>query len=488
MKKQYLLMAAFASALAFTACTNDDAPFTAPGEGEGSITEKVVEGATFEIALSTQGEGTTKAVRPMGSSAADNNVNAIVLRAYKWDNNAWSDVTDLSATGSGDATTVASGKVAFKYISGDAVNTEGAIVAGGVLVYEADVDESAPGDMKHITKKAKVEVLGIVADAQYQFIAYGYNDVNGKAAYPYGTAPVAASSPFQNGVFQAGIANMTTAPTDYALEEIFAANDMGTTTTNEKNETVFTVSPSLTLTRQVAGILAYFHHIPAYLQKYDEPNGELYKVKKLQVVASHTAKDFYFPAMLLENPDFNCIADANNGEDILMTFDFSKIATNYTTAEESADTEFTFSKLSESAENDYKAPYADGYETYAPTGIQLVDGSIFGARYIIPYDQHYYQGEQNSTLVLRFLGENDELLEQRDITTNQVPEDGDEYLYDIRCNNFYSIGQKLATGTTDGPEDNPDPDEPIDLRNKNINVRINDAWAVLHNMGVDNIE
>ena len=60
------------------------------------------------------------------------------------------------------------------------------------------------------------------------------------------------------------------------------------------------------------------------------------------------------------------------------------------------------------------------------------------------------------------------------------------YAYDIRCNNFYSIGQKLATDTTDPDPENPDDDdEPIDLRSNKINVRINDAWAVLHNMGVE---
>ena len=77
MKKQYLLMAAFASTLAFTACTNDDDLGNIPGQG---VTTD--EGATFEISISNNGSGTTKGVRPVGSSAADNNVESCNAGKY----------------------------------------------------------------------------------------------------------------------------------------------------------------------------------------------------------------------------------------------------------------------------------------------------------------------------------------------------------------------------------------------------------------------
>ena len=490
MKKQYLLMAAFASALAFTACSNED---DLGGINPNPVVSDVVEGATFEISLSGEGEGTTKAVRPMGSSAADNDVTAIALKAYKYDGSTWNDVTSTGATKEEN-------KVAFVYVEGAATNTVGEIIPNGILTYDAanPEGEGVPGTDTHINKKAKIEVVGLEANKQYQFVAYGYNGGVGGSTYPYTNSPVGAGEGFQNGVFQANVnfeaENETDKYTD--VEEIFAANDMATTTTikemegeQEVDHVVFSVSPSLTLKRQVAGILAYFQHVPAFLQKYNDASGKLYKVVSLDIVASHSSKDIYFPAVLLDNEDFNGIATEGSVEEVLMTFDFSKIASNYSTLgqdnAQGAGVEYAFWNLSQSGEVGYVDPFAEGYE--APDDLALVDGSIFGARYILPYDQHY---SDETTLKLRFYGENDALLEEREITTSNVPNGATMYTYDIRCNNFYSIGQKLATDDTDGPddEDDDDDDKPIDLRSDNINVRINDAWAVLHNMGVDNIE
>ena len=83
------------------------------------------------------------------------------------------------------------------------------------------------------------------------------------------------------------------------------------------------------------------------------------------------------------------------------------------------------------------------------------------------------------------------------VTTNNYASPATQYNYDIRCNNFYSIGKKMSTGNTTGnkpdpenPDPNPDkptdPDAPIDLgATDQIVVEINDAWDVLHNMGVE---
>lgn len=501
MKKQYLLMAAFASALAFTACTNDDAPFTAPGEGEGSITEKVVEGATFEINLSGHANGTTKATRPMGSSAADNNVNTIQLKIYAYNttSSSWDAVT-LDDNGQD----IASGQLALKYVSGDATNAANSILADGIIKYaEANPDgEGVPGTDQHINKRAKIEVLGLEAGKKYQFVAYGYNGgANSATTYPYGTTTSgqpklekAANGTriSENGTFLAEVGTVSNPYSD--IEEIFAASDVAETFTNEEDEVEFTMTPSLTLTRQIAGMLAYFTDVPMYLGKYDEANNTQYRVEKLDIVASHTASDFYFPAMLITTPEFNGVMATNDEEEVVMTFDFSEIATNYPNAETKEITDaqgqaatepaafYTFNKITNNAipskGNETAKPFASNYEGVA--GLTLKENTIFGARYLLPYDKHY--GE--ATLKIRFYatveGE-DVLLEERDVTTNQIPADGTQTAYDIRCNNFYSIGQKLDTDTPDGPN----PDKPISLKGKTISLRINDAWDILHNMGIE---
>lgn len=493
MKKNYLLLAAFASALTFAACSNDEL-----GEiTNGPVVNEVVEGATFEIDLSSPANGTTKATRPMGSSSADNMVDCIQLVAYYWDADAtggpaWKQCT-LVNTAPSDETTYTEGQLAFYFVSGDADvdMTENTWMQYGQIYYKADQPtEGVPGTDVHISKRAKIEVKGLVKDTKYQFVAYGYNRTSGD--YPYTNGPQAVTTTgFENGIFTANVA-ATTLQNAYKLEEIFAATDVAETIEiGEENnkQTVFSVTPSLTLKRQVAGILAYFEYIPARMNRMDRPSDEIYKVEELRVVASHKSKDFYFPAALLENPDFNGIAADEDGEEILMKFEFSKIATNYGETNLNAQSFYTFNGTDGGTEADKKYPYATDYN--APADLALKSGTIFGARYILPYDKHY---SDETTLKLQFWGTNTNntqpvLLEERDVTTNVTGVD--KNAYDIRCNNFYSIGQKLKTDDTDGPDDEDDTDDddkPIDLRSGNITLRINDAWAVLHNMGVDNIE
>ena len=466
MKKQYLLMAAFASALAFTACTNDDAPFTAPGEGEGSITEEKV----------------------MGSSAADNNVNAIKLDIYKFNpapGNNWEKITiaDTEAEATG-------GAVALKYVSGEANQNEGDILEDGIIDYSTkeNVNEGIPGTDQHINKRAKIEVIGLQSGVKYQIVAIGYNGTD--KAYPYNstTGYTAAGEGFANGVSLANVGSVN----DFGgMQEIFAATSTADTYTNKgagpegQDVIEFTVTPSLTLKRQVAGILAYFKNIPMYLPKQDgADNNTLYRVEKLEVVANQTATDFYFPAILLDTPDFNGVVATEDVEDVLMKFDFTT-AKNYPSTAETITADKVANGNNEFytfGENGNGNLFAEGYESAKPSDLKLLPNTAFGARYILPYDKHY--GE-STTLTLVFKTKNDEVLLVRDVTTDQPGFASNTY--DIRCNNFYSIGQKLKTDGTDGPDkdDEDDDDDPISLNGNTVNLRINDAWDVLHNMGVE---
>lgn len=485
MKKQYLLMAAFASALAFTACSNED---DLGGINPNPVVSDVVEGATFEISLNGA-PADTRTVRPVGSSAADNNVNVINLKAYYWSENQWKPCTYLTTIPDADDTPTA-GQIGFVYVSGHANNQPDELLEGNNLYYDADIDESVPGTDVHINKKAKVQVVGLSADTKYQFVAYGYNN-QPNSKYPY--EEPATTTGMENGVWAANVPNVTLT-SGYELEEIFAATDVVATTKNDDDQTVFTQSPSLTLERQVAGILAYFKSIPARMNKMDDPTHAAYKVEELRVVASHKSKDFYFPAVLLDEPDFNGIEADQDGTEDLIVFDFSDIATNYEYSSLDEQDNYTFNGVDgDTSSGGSKKPFAKGYN--GASGLALEEGSIFGARYVIPFSKDY---TDETTLKLQFWGTStvtgeDQstlvLLEERDITTPNT-DLFDAYTYGIRCNNFYSIGQKLATDDTDGPddEDDDDDDKPIDLRSDNINVRINDAWDVLHNMGVDNIE
>ena len=76
------------------------------------------------------------------------------------------------------------------------------------------------------------------------------------------------------------------------------------------------------------------------------------------------------------------------------------------------------------------------------------------------------------------------------VRTNKVPQTPDDaqnlaYYYDIRCNNFYSIGHKSATDSTTG-DGGGDGDKPQSLiSNNELVVLIADNWKVIHDMELD---
>lgn len=478
MKKQYLLMAAFASTLAFTACTNDDDLGNIPGQG---VTTD--EGATFEISISNNGSGTTKGVRPVGSSAADNNVDKVQLKIYKEDaTDTWKAVTlantEETATGGSLYLSIATSDASIASIN----------AATGIITYNnADVTEGVPGDVDRENHKVKVTVKGLEASTDYKIVAIGYNGTD----FPYGTFGTDITD--NKGVFT----TTANAKSGFGLEEIFADSKIATTTKNMATDAgstdiKFNVAPNLVLTRQVAGILAYMQYVPAAI------DGK--RVEKVVIRANRKVSNFSFPAEDCAKPEFNGVKPSDENSDDLMTFTMANIATNYPTAPAAADAIpeegfYTFNSMvagkveADGEDNNQTAkPFCDDYEAIAPTDLALVENSIFGARFILPYDQHYADAPAlESTLTIVFLGASDEELLVRKVTTDKVPttESGSATYYDIRCNNFYSIGKKLATDTTDkDEEDDDDDDTPIDLRSDNIVLLINDAWDVLHNMEV----
>ena len=498
MKKNYLFVAGLASMMAFSACSNDDdlaVPATPVVENDGTM---------FEIAISTAGEGAeTRAVRPVGSSAAANNVNKIVVKiwgkAKDADADQWTEQKFVEFITTDDPQYDAN-TLGVRVVSGEA--TKDIITNNAQLLLNYDneyVAEDPNSTNEHFSKKANIQLGGLEEDYQYKFVAYGYN-----AAFP-GTPTEAAGK--TKGVFQAnqewttdGQQPATVTPMPYAdIEEVFATSVIANTTNKEddydadgQNDTkvVFTDAPTLTLTRQVAGMLAYFEKVPTYV------NGM--QVHKVQIVANQRAKDFYFPNCLLdgngEDEDFNGIIDADAKGDILMEFDMAKIATNFN-ENGVEDNYYQFNTLTNSqvtpnanvtnATANNQAPLAENYNKADGTqesgawvgGLSLKENTMFGGRYILPYDKDYIA----PTLQIVFLTKEDgkyvEIPEgSKYITTDQTLQD--TYSYDIRCNNFYSIGDKELSDQTKN-------DDPLNLSGDEFKLRINDAWGVLHHMDVD---
>lgn len=486
MRRQFLGALLFAGTLAFTACQNETVIYLDEnGNPIENVELKEGEGL-LKINLSNT-SADSRAVRPVGSSAAANNVNVVKIYVFKGANNA-------------------SGNSDYKFDASIGVTTaDNVSAASGVITVKNFTSTAGEHEVKedswedHTDQTKTIKLTGLAANSKYKFVAVGYNvaEPGSNTDNPYGEPSLSNGTTTLDAFTTVALAS---GKTDYAIEELFAGVSAENATKADK--AAFNTPASVTLTRQVAGMLGYFYNVPTMI------NGSV--VKYVRVYANDEYTKFKWPAQLLgTGSPFNgdTQAEAGTGETkgskyLLMEFDMSKIATNWNEDSPTDDT-YTFYDCSstgllkdDTSETDKgsgsKAPLAENYK--APAGLKLVANSIFGGRYIIPYAGHV----DSQTLTVELQDASGDALKTLKVTTNEVPSQiaseaaPTKYAYDIRCNNFYSIGKKLYTDNTGGDPDpgtepeNPDSDEPIDLSsNTNIVVIINDAWEVLHNMGVE---
>lgn len=425
-----------AGVLAFAGCSND-LDNIAPGENDAlGFGEDVI-----EIGL-TSNNADTRAARPIGSSAAANDVDHVKLVVYK--------VTGTD--GSYSYTKITTGTT----IKDNATN---------IIDWTYGPTGEGPSTTDR-TKGDKVEMTGLEPNTSYEFVAYGFNN-------EAGTVPTFVTETENSNV-------LTADHSSAAIEEIFAGKS-GIVTTNKDGK--FTNNVSITMERQIAGLLAYFSSVPAYY------NGE--KVEELVVYANKKSTGYnfaYVESALNGTGTASATGDDATKGHALLTFDMSTIATNYENAGENDNYEFaTVNSAAEGTAASKTAPFANEYT--AAAGLTLKEGSCFGACFVLPYDQHY----KENTLTVVLEDAKGTALKTMTVYTDKVPSDAEDNnkQFDIRKNNFYSIGKKLYTDNDEGKEDDddptPEPDDPIDVNaTTEIMLLLNDSWDVLHNMGIDN--
>lgn len=448
MRRQFLGALLFAGTLAFTACQNETIIYVDEnGNPIENVELKEGEGL-LKINLSNT-SADSRAARPVGSSAAANNVNTVKVYVY-------------SSTTNNDSDYTLDTKAQLKSVQ------EGISISKGIITitsYEGEVEhKNNYSEIPHDV--ATIKLTGLTAGYYYKFVAVGYN-----------ASKAGGENPYKEPTFTSFSTITSAEKTGYGVEELFAGVTATATQATEKAN--FTTTPTVNMERQVAGMLGYFEKIPTNI------DGTV--VKFVKVYANKGFKEFSYPSLEDFNGDANSAVSENNGKTELLSFDMSAIATNWNN-DSPSEGNYTFadcsSGLSAGATASQAAPLATDYK--APAGLRLKEGSIFGGCYIIPYDKHY----DAQTLTVELQNANGEALRTLNVTTTQKPTDVSEgsldgaHAYDIRRNNFYSIGQKFKTDSTDGGDE--DDDKPIDLSgNTDIVVTINDAWEVLHNMGVE---
>ena len=427
MNKKFLTMAAFAAMCVFatTSCSNDDDIIG----GDNGIEN--VEGVTAgEVVLAVDGGGeglSTRAIgRPVNSSAAANSVDEVQLELYKKSGTTYTKVTASFVDGNAK---LADGKIAW---------TNGT-PAEGVPGYEEDGRD---------TKKA-IKINNLDKEvATYRLVAYGYQK---------GHNPYSASATWDG--TNAWYTSPTVANDEDVVEEIFGGYVEFDTDADGK---ITDLNVSVTLKRQVAGLLGYFKNIP--IKKLNDEGKECV-VKKIEVRANATITQLKFPVDNTNNSNRLNGASQVEQSTVLLSYDLTEYSDQVADAE-----------------------VGDTYTIDAKTGdVATVANSVLAGRFVIPYASAV-TGETN-TLTVALVGD------EGDIRTWKIKiagqnggsySGGDEYNYNILRNNFYSIGQKLKSDTTDpDPETPGDEDDPIDLSQDNdVIIILNDAWDVIYDMGL----
>lgn len=174
----------------------------------------------IEISLTN---ANSRAARPVGSSAAANNVDHYKLVVLK------------------DGA-VAEG-VTVTQIDGAAVSSNDPMDEAGAA-WNSAVSTEGAGEASRENGLKKIKLAGLKA-GEYTIISYAYNG---------DTDPYAAT-------LSGNTFTTQTQLTGFDVEELFA----GSVTVSATEEGKFTTQPKVTMERQVAGMLAYFKNVPAYV-------------------------------------------------------------------------------------------------------------------------------------------------------------------------------------------------------------------------------
>lgn len=319
-----------------------------------------------------------------------------------------------------------------------------------------------------------------LAPGTYKVYAFGYsNNSNYEKAAP---ATAAEGTFTKNPILQ------LKASTE--VEEIFAG-EMDLTVEQNKNKAKGFKKP-VVLNRQVAGAYTYVKDIP-YLKG----------AAKLRLVASTCNTQLVLGA-------FNSFDLTGNGVNNDANV---KYVVNGTKPNESNKVLYEinlsdwFNEVKD-ADGDFIIDGNDNWKwnTNNPTGPKYVNGSVFGGRFVIPFQKTDAANSlelqlTNSdgskvlrTWVIKLTKTTQTLTAWSDNAFGLVSNyQEDAYKYSVVRNHLYGVGKRTFDGTTTDPNPNPNPDieqpgtnEPESLNNKQeLILRVNDNWEVIHDMEIE---
>ena len=280
----------------------------------------------------------------------------------------------------------------------------------------------SPGTTDNKTTKT-VKLKNLDKSAEYKLVAYGYNQEL-KTTLDWDAALAVATPNAGENVEEI-----------FAGEEEFSTNDEGK---------ISTTPVLVEMRREVAGVLGYFKNIPEKVGKTT--------VKSVRVYASSSNTAYNIPSLSLQNQH----GTAGTERVIVLNL---PIPTEGVTV---ANGIYTWNGVNSES-------------------LKTENNSLLGGCFLVPFAK--VEGKATFTIALCDENGNDLKTWTGVLDQKQTGED-DTKIFNVNRNYFYSFGKKLKANTTKPDPENPD--EPIDLSvNTEITIILNNAWGVIHNMGIE---
>ena len=501
MKKNYFFgAAALCGLLAFTSCGNDDDPILdGPGNEVATGEQVIVLDMQDTDVLSTKS-------RPL----------------YSTDNRGSEDVTDV-----------------MLYIFKEETGTQKLIKTIHVDNWDNTCEEYKYGRKRTIKLEGKDK---LEAGSTYTIYAVGQNEteVEGNPApFKFQGAVTAPGQDNQwknipglllsKDVIDEGIThNFATTPGSgfpYLLTKAVSYKDNGDAFASRAVGEVFSgqskpvtlepkesVSWTVLLKRQVAGVLGYFSNIPADGNALVDGTTACWSTK-LRLVASNRNDRLDMTIQLnKQNDDATEVGKENivNGfqsEDLDKDAAFKGSTTNnaYTVYEINLEDWFT---MDEKGWTDLIEDTEDGNKKYlgktsgwknpyegTNAAVTVADGAVLAGEFVIPFDKD----ETLNTFELQLIGKkkgtdtsfdtSDEYILQTwsvkldDASIDATLKDT-EYHYSIYRNHLYQIGKRGGGDDPDKPGVDPDKPQPLD-KSQELVIKINDQWEFIHDLEID---
>ncbi|WP_418794672.1 hypothetical protein [Phocaeicola coprophilus] len=439
MKARFLMFAVFAVMMAFTACTNEKVVYVEKEEG----TELNPGEGVIEISLAG---AMSRAARPIDhfnpSASEGNNVNRIGFRVYHLaDGNGAYEIDD-----------------AVKIVGVDEATVDEQSL-NNYVIEQSDLTSSS-------TVKIKIKIDENQLHSPYTIVAYGYNCTSG-TDFPYTLTNQTETVDVNDEKTEVNIVGLQCDMTGESFpEEIFA----GKIEAQVNEYGLFVAENTLTLERQVAGMLVYLKGVPSRVNNK--------KVAKVTISTILDVTGLKFPS----NDTNNGIVTGGYQKTDLLTFNFkdNPSVTNYGNE---GGYDYTFSRevtINEKMETKkYLLPTEmdEDVKTYLDEHIECKDNTLFGSCFLLPLPgnnpSHTFESQWNALNIV-YWGEDGAII-------TAVPlKDKNGTSYQIERNHFYSIGTKRTVEVPD-EEDPSDPDDnPLDIGEETgydyYYVKINDSW------------